>query len=511
MLLGGMLNLLRRHPDAVRETKATLRSLVELANRSSTTVRLEPEGVTVEGVWVPTETPFVALLIQQMQAHGIADIHIGHRAAALDLMLFLRALAPDPATSRLGEELAQQMRDAKIAGVTIVPTALGEAARERRGVRITDALQVSAVPTQEDAGSVAAVVMTSGEATFSEMLRKMPLQTTSVSNAVAQLREGPGGAGLVDALAPIEAGIKNAVERKEIEQAIEAVVALLDAEEAAITEEERRAFGITLQRVLEQGLVKQVARYLFDEIFAEDVVRIVRRVGTRATKVLLDLLVEAPTFAERRAYLHALRQVESGGDVVAGMLNHPEWYVVRNAADLVGELGVVEAVPALGGAVEHEDRRVRHAAGVALAKIGSPAAITHLRKVLRDPDPEVRVAVARELRGYRLGALVMPLVSVAENEQNLDVLCEYYRALGRIGTPAAIQVLARAVQPGGLFAVRRSTAPRRAAAEGLALAGGKVARDMLQALAHDRDRDVRETALYALQHPPRREAPQAES
>ena len=292
------------------------------------------------------------------------------------------------------------------------------------------------------------------------------------------------------------------MERKEIEQAIEAVVALLDAEEAAITEDERRAFGITLQRVLEQGLVKQVARYLFDEIFAEDVVRIVRRVGTRATKVLLDLLVEAPTFAERRAYLHALRQVESGGDVVAGMLSHPEWYVVRNAADLVG---------ALGGAVEHEDRRVRHAAGVALAKIGSPAAITHLRKVLRDPDPEVRVAVARELRGYRLGSLVMPLVSVAEKEQNLDVLCEYYRALGRIGTPAAIQVLARAEQPGRLFAVRRSTAPRRAAAEGLALAGGKVARDMLQALAHDRDRDVRETALYALQHPPRREAPQAES
>jgi HEAT repeat protein len=506
-----MLNLLRRHPDAVRETKATLRSLVELSGKSSTTVRLEPEGVTVEGFWVPTETPFIALFVQQMQAHGIAEIHVGHRAPALDLMLFLRALAPDPATSRLGAELAQQMHDAKISGVTVVSTDLGEAAREHRGMRITEALQVSGVLPQDDAPGVAGVVTTSGEATFSEMLRTMPLRTTSVTNAVTQLRDGPGGAGLVDALAPIEAGIKKAVERKEIEQVIEAVVALLDAEEAAITEDARRAFGITLQRVLEQELVKQVARYLFDEIFAEDVVRIVRRVGTRATKVLIDLLVEAPTFAERRAYLHALRQIDSGGDVVAGMLSHPEWYVVRNAADLVGELGVEEAVPALGGAVTHEDRRVRHAAGVALAKIGSPAAITHLRKVLRDPDPEVRSAVARELRGYRLGALVMPLVTVAEGEQNLDVLCEYYRALGRIGTPAAIQVLARAVQPGGLFAVRRSTAPRRAAAEGLALAGGKVARDMLQGLAHDRDRDVRETALYALQHPPRREAPQAES
>jgi HEAT repeat protein len=359
--------------------------------------------------------------------------------------------------------------------------------------------------------SVPGVVTTSGEATFTEMLRTMPLRATSVSNAVVQRRDGPGGTGMVDALAPIEAGIKRAVEQKEIEQVIEAMVALLDAEEAAITEDARRAFGITLQRVLDQGLVKQVARYLFDEIFAEDVVRIVRRVGTRATKVLIDLLVEAPTFAERRAYLHALRQIESGGDVVAAMLSHPEWYVVRNAADLVGELGVEEAVPALAGAAQHEDRRVRHAAGVALAKIGSPAAIAQLRKVLKDPDPEVRTAVARELRGYRLGALVMPLVSVAENEQNLDVLCEYYRALGRIGTPAAIQVLGRAVQPGGLFAVRRSTAPRRAAAEGLALAGGKVARDLLQALARDRDRDVRETALDALQHPPRREAPQADT
>jgi HEAT repeat protein len=506
-----MLNLLRRHPDAVPEAKATLRSLVELAGKRSMTVQLEPEGVTVEGVWVPTETPFIALFIQQMQAHGIAAIHIGHKAPALDVMLFLRALAPDPATSRLGAELTQQMHDAKISGVTIVSTDLGEAARERRGGRITEALQVSGVLPRDDAANVAGLVMTSGEATFSEMLRAMPARTTSVSNAVAQLRERPGGAGLVDALAPIEAGIKRALERKEIEQVIEALVALLDAEEAAITEDAQRAFGITLQRVLEQETVRQVARYLFDEIFAEDVVRIVQRVGTRATKVLFDLLIEAPTFAERRAYLQALRQIESGGDVVAGMLSHPAWYVVRNAADLVGELGVAEAVPALGGVVEHEDRRVRHAAGVALAKIGSPGAIGHLRKVLKDPDPEVRVAVAKELRGYRLGALVMPIVSVAESEQNLDVLCEYYRALGRIGTPAAIQVLARAVQPGGLFAVRRSTAPRRAAAEGLALAGGKIARDMLQALAHDRDRDVRETALNALQHPPRREAPQAES
>jgi HEAT repeat protein len=471
----------RRAVGRYAQPKATLRSLVELAGKRSMTVRIEPEGVTVEGVWVPTETPFIALFIQQMQAHGIAEIHIGHKAPALDVMLFLRALAPDPATSRLGAELTQQMHDAKISGVTIVSTDLGEAARERRGGRITEALEVSGVLPRDEAANVAGLVMTSGEATFSEMLRAMPARTTSVSNAVAQLRERPGGAGLVDALA------KKALERKEIEQVIEAVVALLDAEEAAITEDAQRAFGITLQRVLEQETVRQVARYLFDEIFAEDVVRIVQRVGTRATKVLFDLLIEAPTFAERRAYLQALRQIESGGDVVAGMLSHPAWYVVRNAADLVGELGVVGAVPALGGVVEHEDRRVRHAAGVALAKIGSPGAIGHLRKVLKDPDPEVRVAVAKELRGY------------------------YYRALGRIGTPAAIQVLARAVQPGGLFAVRRSTAPRRAAAEGLALAGGKVARDMLQALAHDRDRDVRETALYALQHPPRREAPQAES
>ena len=330
------------------------------------------------------------------------------------------------------------------------------------------------------------------------MLRQMPVPASAAVSVVARLREQTGATGLINQLAAVEAALRTAADRGETEQVIEGIVALIDAEEAAPTEEANRAFGITLQRVLSSEFMKDVARYLFDELFADDVIRIVRRVGTRATKVLLDLLIEAPTFAERRAYLNALRQIESGADAVASLLSHHEWFVVRNAADLVGELEVEEAVPALAEALTHEDVRVRYSVGVALARIATQAAIPHLRRILRDPDPDVRSGVAQALSGYRLGALVMPLVTVAEQEQELGVLCEFYRALGRIGTPAAVQVLAKAAQPGGLFSVRRSPAPRRAAAEGLALAGGKLARDMLQVLSRDRDREVREAAHQAL-------------
>ena len=178
VLLGGMVNLLRRYPDAVRETKATLRSLLGLAARRSVTVRLEAGGVSVEGFWIQQETPFLDLLVRQMEAHGVAEIHIAHGASALDLMLFLRALSPDPATSSLGAELTQQLHDAKVTTVSFAPSELVEAARRNRSMRVTDALLLSGVlpservpvsqPETEPAD-------TSGGATFNEMLRQMPV------------------------------------------------------------------------------------------------------------------------------------------------------------------------------------------------------------------------------------------------------------------------------------------------------------------------------------------------
>src|SRR5256885_16837938 len=64
-----------------------------------------------------------------------------------------------------------------------------------------------------------------------------------------------------------------------------------------------------------------------------------QRAGAEAVEVLLDLLVAAPTMSERRGVFDALTQMTQGTEQLVHMLDHPEWFVVRNVAELVGGLG----------------------------------------------------------------------------------------------------------------------------------------------------------------------------
>ena len=196
----------------------------------------------------------------------------------------------------------------------------------------------------------------------------------------------------------------------------------------------------------------------------------------------------------------ALGRLGEGTGIVIGMLNHREWYVVRNVADLIAELGLEEAVPALGKVADHADTRVRKSVAIALSRIGTPAAARHLHTSLRDEDPQVRMTVATELKGAGLSGLVMPIVNELEREEDPAVREEFCRALGRIGTPDAVRTLENvARRKGNVFTQRRPTGDRRAAVEGLALAGGDIARQALKALKKDRDKEVRNAVEAGLQ------------
>jgi HEAT repeat protein len=196
----------------------------------------------------------------------------------------------------------------------------------------------------------------------------------------------------------------------------------------------------------------------------------------------------------------ALVRLGEGTSNVVAMLNHREWYVVRNIADLIAELGIEDAIPALGKVVDHSDSRVRMSVATALARIGTPAAARHLHTSLRDEDPKVRLTVAKELKGAALSGLVMPIVNELEREEDPAVREELCRALGRIGTPDAVRTLETvARRKGNVFTHQRPGGDRRAAVEGLVLAGGDVARQALLDLQKDRDKEVRNAVQEGLQ------------
>ena len=75
---------------------------------------------------------------------------------------------------------------------------------------------------------------------------------------------------------------------------------------------------------------------------------------------------------------------------------------------------------------------------------------------------------------------------------------ELILALGRIGSPDAVQALIKFAQPSGRLFGRKPTALRVAAVEALRLAGTPAAVGTLQGLGGDSDKQVRGAAQAAL-------------
>ncbi len=501
VIMARMLELLGRSASDSEEPRAALHALVTLTNQRSTTLSLTGEILTVEGLTVPRELPFVANLTSRMKAHGIGEMRIAHGAAPLDLLAALRALTLDPADNGG----LQEFRTAETTTVEMVSVEATKVLRARRAVRVTKALgaireeplHAAATPPRRPGRSPSGFVAAEDGAAYQQLVELHQETPASATQAVIRLKGGDPDA-ISKGLSPIMASINMALQRSRAHEAIDAIITVVRQEDEEVREEARRRYAVALKRVLQPGALQALTPFLLDPLYAKDVGEIMCRAGRNATRLLLDLLVAAKTYAERRALIEVLRGIDSGMDIVVSMLNHHEWYVVRNVADLVGDLQIEEGVDALGKACRHPDKRVRQSVATALAKIGKPSTVKYLSVVIRDRDPTVRTEVLKHIGGRGLAALAMLLVNAAETEQNENVLAELYRAMGRIGTPDTVGALIKATEPRGLIRSGHSPAVRMAAVDGLVLAGGLAAREKLESLTRDRNTKVREAARQGL-------------
>jgi len=247
-----------------------------------------------------------------------------------------------------------------------------------------------------------------------------------------------------------------------------------------------------------KSTLEALAQLTASPSYQADAIVALKRAGADGAEVLLDRLVAASSAEERRHLFSALTQIKQGAGQLAHLLGHNQWFVVRNIAELAGELAAEDAVPALAQQLEHEDERVRKAVALALAKIGSRNTAEPLRRALRDRSPEVRLQVALGVGGRRASPLAMLLTGALEEEKEAEVVRELLLALGRIASPEAVQALIKFVQPSGKLFGRRPTSLRLAAVDALRMAGSPAAVGTLQGLAGDGDREVRAAAQAAL-------------
>jgi HEAT repeat protein len=241
-----------------------------------------------------------------------------------------------------------------------------------------------------------------------------------------------------------------------------------------------------------------------DDATRQDGLAVFHEAGAVGPQGLVALLASAETIRQRRRCFDALLAIGDGVPALIEALGHTQWYVVRNAAQLLGELRAREAVAGLGRVLLHTDARVREAVAASLEEIGTAAARTALRAAVDDPAPEVRRIAARAFGaadasssggdGPPAARQTARLIEAFDRETDAEALLEQVRALGHAATPDAVQCLLRAtgLTPGPA----QPTEVRLCALEALVRARGGAVLPTLRALRQDRDPAVRDLGRH---------------
>ena len=232
----------------------------------------------------------------------------------------------------------------------------------------------------------------------------------------------------------------------------------------------------------------------------EGIQAVLAHAGDAGARAVIAEVTMARTLGERRRYFEMLLKLPAAIGVLAKMLASPHWHVVRNAADLLGQLHAAEAEAALVGALQHQDERVRRVVAQALTRLGTPGAVVALRGALVDPSPLVRVQAAGGLARRKGARSANTLTRALETEGDPEVQLAVIAALGRLGTPDAVNRLIGAAEPDGRLFKKKPVVFRVAAVHALGEIRTPAARAVLQSLAADKEREVREAVLRVVMH-----------
>lgn len=473
--LARMLDLLQDDPNDRDQLKAGFRDLYAVLEPDGAAVSTDVKGLIVGGTALPHGLPGGDEVRIRFHTHGIGSIRVPAGVRPADLLAVVRLLASEPVGEATVESFVQRLPvEAALAIQIDGPRQLPKSSDTRTLDNLSAPIGgTSAAPPPPPSADLLA---------------------SSGNPGVRARRDQPG----YDPLRDLEFKADLAYRREEWDELLGHATELLRLEAEEGDENRRRRYTVTLRRVLPKSALQHIARAALSEGRRVEATAILKRMDADAVEALLELLTAAPTLSERRGYFSVLTKMETGTDRIVHRLHHPDWFVVRNVAELCGELKLVSAARPLAEQARHRDERVRRAVAGALGKIRSTEALEALRQLLNDVEPMVRLQVAQGIDGAWGRGLVMSIAVRLPEEGHADVLREMHLALGRVGTADAVKVLQSAAAPAKGLLARKSAAVRLAAVEGLALAGGAAAAGTLQDLLSDADEAVRHAAQRGL-------------
>jgi hypothetical protein len=517
-----LVHLLLHEPKHIANQKAALRLLVAMAKEGEVRLALQDWQVVANGALLPPQLEGVEDLGAQLIGHAVTEIVAEKGASPADLLGIARALATEPVPGDGGRNVADKLAalGAKTVHVTLSGNApLPRVATVSMPTHGSDIPATVAKPAtnggSRNTGDVAVVAKTneaprrrpSTELSVMHGLTDSYLsqfaggQTAhgSIASTFAQLDKTTSVNETTKLLDGVAAGAEGAFREGDAETLAVAMAGIVKREGAATDANLRRAYGMAARRLAKKPMLAAVAvllashREMYDDLFT-----IFARAGDDGAEALIEQLNAAQSLAERRVYFDSLRKLHAGIQVLIHMLGDSRWYVVRNAADLLGEMAANDAEPKLSELLQHDDDRVRKAAVSALSKMTGAGAVKGLAASLEDGAPGVRMRAAAALGNAKTSAAANALIKHLEREDVAEVQHACLSSLGKIASGDAIRFLTKAAQPASGLFKKKATAYRVAAVRGLGEARTPAAMGALQNLLHDKEKDVREAVFWAV-------------
>ncbi|HUG27017.1 MAG TPA: HEAT repeat domain-containing protein, partial [Gemmatimonadales bacterium] len=446
--LASLAHLLRHAPTARDEQDVTVDHLGRLAGTDGPLViEAGLESLTINGTLVPMESPGASILNELILLHGIRRAEFTTPLISDRVMGLCTVLAAFPGTFESFAEVEQACGAGIETGLS-----LAEAPSDLTFERFTATIPLMPDPEARPLIELEDVIRPAEDGGLLPHpdLDGLTDFDAEMPDEPDRVRLEPSG----NAEDDFHSRLNSILDRGRLagrtenwEELLRTALEIIEIEAEAPTEAVGKAIRIELRRLLPKAQLHQIARLASSGGRKQDAIAILRYLGADSTEVLMDLLVDEISMAGRRGYYSALTHMSEGHGVIIAHLQHQTWYVVRNAAELCGEMDLERAVPELHKQASHEDERVRRAVAGALAKIGSPSAMEPLRKLLTDRSAAVRLRAVSALNPRRARAIVMPLAAMLEHESEGEIIKAAALALARIGTPDALQALAAYARP----------------------------------------------------------------
>ncbi|HKV49959.1 MAG TPA: HEAT repeat domain-containing protein [Gemmatimonadaceae bacterium] len=503
--------------DAYDLQIASLQLLVSASRSGTVTLGVRGQALVTNGSPLGEAGPESADLVAQLIGHSIREVSFDQPSSPADMLLMARILATAPVAGDGGRSVVARLDALDARTVRVMAAPLDAAAN---GAHATSSIGADVIPDVavfapvEPArnggngtnGHGADADVGSGIATTARLNEMFGVFSSSQGvdgSAATVFQQLDAAATPKDAARELDGLLKVIAEAsaRARHDVVADVLYGIVARESALTDDAiRRQYGVALRRIAVPLILRSVTTLLPRRRERHDeYMTVIARCEESGAEALAESLIAAPTIGDRRVFYDALVRLKTGIRTLVHMLGDSRWYVVRNAAELLGELKVGEAEVELMRLLEHDDDRVRSAAANALARIGSAK---------RGRVSRAAVAVAADAaegngNGHApaQGGLrsVHSLIRALERESDSRVQVALVAALGQLGTAQAVDKLVELARTErGLLARQRPTPLRVAAVHAIGQARSPNAHQALQALLRDKSPAIRGAASWVI-------------